>query len=223
MLINQKSIIRENSKKFRQRKCVQHKLNHFQKVCTHSACVQSIALSFLCNQCYRKHPENHNGLIQNYLDFDKIFSENVFNDIELLENECLNVLLEKQQKVDVEIDRLSDVILEEIKQLLESIKFRTKQKYSSTSLIDTVLKLKESLQSEYNTVFSIDEANIKDEDIKHYLEFYLSYEKIFEENQEKIEGIYDGIQNELSSISQLFNQKLKDIRSILESDGIKGR
>ena len=221
MLINQKNTIRENSKKFRLRKCLHHKLSHFQKVCIHSACIQSIALSCLCNQCHRKHPKHHNGLILTYLDFDKIFSENVFNDIELLENECLNVLLEKQQKVDVEIDRLSDVILEEIKQLLESIKFRTKQKYSSNSLIDTVLKLKESLQSEYNTVFSVEEANIKDEDIKHYLEFYLIYEKMFEENQAKIEGICDGIQNELSSISQLFNQKLKDIRSILASDDIR--
>ena len=221
MLMNQKSIIRDNSKKFRQRKCPQHKLSHFQKVCTHSICLETISLSLLCSQCYRKHPENHNGLIQYSLEFDKIFSDSVFADIELLENECLNVLLEKQQRVDAEVDRQCNVILEEVKKLLESIKSHTKSKYGSNNLIDTISKLKESLKNEYNTLFSIDEANIKDEDITQYLEFYLNFEENLEQNQAKCEEIYECIENELSSISELFDQKLKDITSILESDKIK--
>ena len=221
MLINQKSIIRENSKKFQNRKCPQHKLSHFQKVCTHSTCVKSIALSFLCSQCYRKHSENHNGLVQYFLEFDKIFSDSVFANIELLENECLNVLLEKQQKVDTEVDRQSNVILEEVKQLVESIKSRIKLKYGSNNLIDTILKLKESLKTEYNTLFSIDEASVKDDDIKKYLEFYLKFEKMLEQNQMKSEEIYEGIETELSGISQLLNNKLKDIKLVLESDGIE--
>ena len=219
--MNQKTIIRDNSKRFRQRKCPQHKLSYFQKVCTHSNCVQSIALSLLCNQCYRKHPDKHNGLIQNYLHFDEIFSENVFNDIELLENECLNVFLEKKKKLDAEVDKHCDVILEEVKKFIESIKFRIKLKYGSNDMIDTILKLKESLKNEYNTIFSIDEENIKDEDVKQYLEFYLNFEKMLEQNQAKSEEIYEKIENELSSISQLFDKKLNDIKSILESDEVK--
>ena len=217
MLINQTHIIEENSKKLRQRKCYQHKLSHFQKVCTHSTCVESTELSLLCNQCYRKHHENHNGFIQYHLEFDKIFSKSVFNDIELLENGCLNVLLEKKQRLDAEVDRHYDVILKEIKQLLESTKFHLKQKYVTNDLVDRVLKLKESLLNEYNLFFSIDEANIKDEDIKRYLQFYLNFEKIFEQNQAENEDIYQSIENELSSISVLFNKKLKDITTILES------
>ena len=221
MLINQNSIIRDNSKKFRQRKCPQHKLSHFQKVCTHSTCVQSIALSLLCSQCYRKHSENHNGLRQSFVEFDKIFSDSVFTDIELLENECLNVFLEKQQKVDAEVDRQCIVILEEVKQLLESIKSRTKLKYGSNNLVDTIRKQKESLKTEYNALFSIDEPKIKDDDIEQYLEFYLHYEKMLEQNQVKSEEIFEGIENELSGISQLFNKKLKDIGLVLESDEIE--
>ena len=219
--MNEKSIIRDNSKKFQKRKCPHHKLSHFQKVCTHSTCVKSIALSLLCSQCYRKHSENHNGLMQSFLEFDKIFSDNVFANIELLENELLNVLLEKQQRVDAEVDRQCNVILEEVKQLLESIKSCIKLKYGSNNLIDTILKLKESLRIEYNTLFSIDEASIKDDDIKKYLEFYLNFEKMLEENQVKSEEIYEGIESELSSISQLFNKKLKDIKLVFQSDEIK--
>ena len=79
MLINQKSVIGENCKKFRKRKCLQHKMSYLQKVCTHSNCIESKTLSLLCNQCCRIHPQNHNGLIQNYLEFDKIFSDNILN------------------------------------------------------------------------------------------------------------------------------------------------
>ena len=219
--MNQKSIIRENSKKFRQRKCSQHQLFHFQKVCTHSTCIQSIESSLLCNQCFRKHPGNHNGLIQYYLEFDKIFSENVFTEIESFENECLNLLLENKQRVDAEVDRQCDVFLEEIKKLLESIKSRTKLKYGSNDLIDTITMLKESLKIEYNALFSIDEADIKNEDIKQYLKFYLNYEKTFEQNQAKTEEIYKDMEKELSNISQLFNQKVKDIKLIFESDKTK--
>ena len=220
--MNQKSIIRENSKKFRQRKCPNHQLSHFQKVCTHSNCVKSIESSLLCNQCFRKHPGNHNGLIQYYVfEFDKIFSDNVFTEIESFENECLNVLLENKQRMDAEVDRQCDVILEEIKQLVESIKSRTKLKYCSNNLIETITMLKESLKMEYNALFSIDEANIKDEDIKQYLKFYLNFEKTFEQNQAKSEEIYKDIEKELSSISQLFDQKVRDIKLILESDKIK--
>ena len=221
MLINQNRIIKDNSKKFQNRKCPQHKLRHLQKVCTHSTCVKSIALSLLCSQCYRKHSENHNGLMQSVLEFDKIFSDSVFTDIELLENECLNILSEKQQKIDAEVDKQCNVILEEVKQLLESIKSRIKLKYDSNNLVDTILKLKESLKTEYNTLFSIDEANIKDDDIKQYLEFYHNFKKMLEQNQIKSEEIYESIENELSGISQLFNKKLKDIKLVLESDGIK--
>ena len=221
MLINQKSIVRENSKKFQNRKCPQHKFSHFQKVCTHSNCVKSIALSLLCSQCYRKHSEYHNGLVQYFLEFDKIFSDSVFADIELLESEFFNFLLEKQQKVDVEVDRQCAVILEEVKRLLESIKSHIKLKYGSNNLVDTIIKLKESLKTEYNTLFSIDEASIKDDDIKQYLEFYLKFEKMLEQNQVKCEEIYEGIENKLSGISQLFNKKLKDIKLVLQSDGIK--
>ena len=218
MLINNKTIITENSKKFRQRKCPHHKVSYVQKVCTHSSCIESMAWSLLCNQCFRKHPENHTELIKNYLEFDKIFSENVFNDIELLENECLEVFLQKKQRMDAEIDKHCDIICEEVKQLVDSMKFRTKLKYSANDLVDQVLKLKESLQTEYNTLFSMDETNIKNQDIKQYLEFYLHYEKIFEQKQAKNEEIYEDIQKELNGISQLFGQKLKHIRSILESD-----
>ena len=179
MLMNQKSIIRENSKKFRQRKCLQHKMSYVQKICTHSTCLQSITSSLLCNQCFRKHPGNHDGLVPYYLELDKIFSDNVLTEIELLENECLNVLLENKQKVDAEVDRQCDLFLEEIKKLLESMKSRTKLKYGSNNLIDTITKLKESLKTQYNTLFSIDDANIKNEDIKQYLEFYLTFEKFF--------------------------------------------
>ena len=217
--MNTKSIIRDNSKKFRLRKCPQHQLSHFQKVCAHSNCIDSMALSFLCNQCFRKHPENHhNGMIQYFLEFDKIFSENVFTDIELLENVCLSVLLEKQQRIDDEIDRNCDNILEGVKQSLELIKFRIKQKYGTDSLIDTVSKLKESLKIQYNTLFLIDETNIRDNIIKQYLEFYLNFEKILEQNQAKSEEIYKSIGKELSGISQLFNKILKDIKLVLESD-----
>ena len=219
--MNKKSIIRDNSKKFQNRKCLQHKLRHLQKVCTHSTCVKYIALSLLCTQCYHKHSEKHNGLMQCFLEFDKIFSDSVFTDIELLENECLNILSEKQQKIDAEVDKQCNVILEEVKQLLESIKSRIKLKYDSNNLVDTILKLKESLKTEYNTLFSIDEANIKDDDIKQYLEFYLNFEKILEQNRIKSEEIYESIEKELSGISQLFNKKLKDIKFVLESDGIK--
>ena len=221
MLMNQKSIIRENSKRFRQRKCSQHQLCHFQKVCTNSTCVQSITSSLLCNQCYRKHPGNHDGLVPYYLEFDKIFSENVFTEIESFENECLNFLLENKQKVDAEVDRQCDVILEEIKKLLESMKSRTKLKYGSNNLVETITKLKESLKTQYNTLFLIDEANIKNEDIKQYLEFYLTFEKFFEQNQAKSEEISKDIKIQLSSISQLFDQKVKDIELILESDKMK--
>ena len=219
--MNQKSIIRENSKKFRQTKCSQHQLCHFQKVCTNSTCVQSIASSLLCNQCFRKHPHNHNGLVPYYLEFDKIFSDTVFTEIESFEHECVNLLLENKQIVDAEVDRQCDVFLEEIKKLLELMKSRIKLKYGSNNLIDTITKLKESLKTQYNTLFSIDEANLKDEDIKKYLEFYLSYEKIFEQNQAKSEEIYKDMEKELSRISQLFDQKVRDIELILESDKIK--
>ena len=220
MSTNPKSIIRENSKIFRKKRCAHHKRSYFQKVCTHSTCVQSTELSFLCNQCYHKHPGNHNGLIQYYLEFNKIFSENVFADIELLENECLNVLLENKQKIDTAVDRHCDFISEQVTKLLESIKSRIKLKYSSNDLINAITKLKESLKTEYNTLFSIDEANIKDQDIRQYLEFYLNFEKKFEQIEVKSEEmeIYESLQNELSSIFQLFDQKLKDVKSIWESD-----
>ena len=221
MAITQKSFIEENSLKFRKKKCPQHKLSYFQKVCTHSNCVESIALSLLCNQCCRKHPENHNGLIQYYLEFDKIFSENVFIDIELLEHACLDVFQEKKKRLDQEIDKNCDVILNEVKQLLESIKSRAKLKYTSNDLVDTIMKLKESLKEEYDTLFSIDEANIQDQNIKRYLEFYVSFEKMLEQNQAKSEEIYESIEKEFNSVSQLFNQKLNHIRSILESDTIE--
>ena len=220
MLINQKSIIRENSKKFRKRKCPQHRISYVQKVCTHSTCIESMASNLLCNQCFRKHAENHKEMIKYFLEFDKIFSDNVFTDIELLENECLDMFLENKQQVDAEIDSHCDLILEEIKKSLESIKFRIKVKYGSNDLIDKITKLKESLKTEYNTLFLIDEANIKDEDVKQYLEFYVNFEKIFEQNQRKSEEMYERIQKELRSISQLFHQKLKDIKLILESDQI---
>ena len=221
MLVNEKSIIRENSKKFRLRKCPQHIMSYFQKVCTHSSCIESVASSLLCNQCFRKHPKNHNGLIQYYLESDKIFSDNVFADIELLENECLNVIIEKKQKFDAEIDKHCDSILQEIKQLIQSISIRIKLKYGSNDLINAITKLKESLKIEYNTLFSIDEANIKDKDIKQYLEFYLNFEKIFEQNQAKSEEIWQSLEEESHRISQLFNRKLNDIKSILESDEIE--
>ena len=221
MLINQKSVIRENSKRFRLKKCPHHIISYLQKVCTHSSCIESIASSLLCNQCFRKHPKIHNGLVQYHLESDKIFSDNVFIDIESLENECFTVLLEKKQKVDAEVDKHCDAILEKIKQSLESIKSHIKQKYGTNDLVDKVFKLKESLKSEYNTLFSIDEANIKDKDIKQYLEFYLNYEKLFEQNQAKTEEIYQSIEKEIIIISQLFNQKLKDMVSILELDMIK--
>ena len=111
--------------------------------------------------------------------------------------------------------------MEEVKQLLESIKFNKKQKYGTNDLADTVLKLKESLRTEYNTLFLIDEANITDQDIKKYLEFYLNFEKKFDQSQAKNEKIDQSIEKELNSISQLFDQKLKDIKSLLEFDNIK--
>ena len=218
MLINQKSVIRETSKRFSKKICPQHQVSYVQKVCTHSTCIESMSSSFLCNPCFRKHSKNHNGVIQYYLEFDKIFSENVFADIEVLENRCLTMLFENKQRLDVEVDKHCDIIIQEITQLVESIKIGTKLKYGAIDLVDKVLKLKESLQSEYNTLFSIDEANIKDEDVKQYLEFYLNYEKIFDQNQAKCEEIHEDTEKELSSISQLFNQKLQDIKSILESD-----
>ena len=92
-------------------------------------------------------------------------------------------------------DRQCDVILEEIKQTLESIKSHTKLKYGSNNLLKTILKLKESLKTEYNALFSIDEPNIKDEDIEQYLEFYLEFEKMLEQNQVKNGEIYEGIEN----------------------------
>ena len=219
--MDQKNIIRENSKAFRQKKCHHHRVSHVQKICTHSGCIESMASSLLCNQCFRKHPKNHNGMIQYFLEFDKIFSDHVFTDIELLENQCLNVFQEKKQKFDAEIDKQCDFILEEVKQLLESIKFNKKQKYGTNDLADTVLKLKESLRTEYNTLFLIDEANITDQDIKKYLEFYLNFEKKFDQSQAKNEKIDQSIEKELNSISQLFDQKLKDIKSLLEFDNIK--
>ena len=217
MLINQKSIIRENSRKFRQRKCPHHQLSHFQKVCTHSTCIELMASSLLCNQCFRKHPGNHNGFIPYYLEFDKIFSENIFTEIESFENECSNILLENKQRVDAEVDRQCDLFLEEIKKLLQSMKSRTKLKYGSNDLVETITKLKESLETQYHTLFSID-VETRDHDITQYLKFYLNFEKMFEQNQAKSEEIYKDMEKELSSISQLFDQKLKDIRSILESD-----
>ena len=215
MLLNQQNNIRETSKKFRKKTCPQHQVSYIQKVCTHSTCIGRMTSSFLCNQCFRKHTKNHIGFTQYYLEFDKIFSKNVFVDIELLENRCSDILLENKQRVDAEIDKQCNIILEEIKQLIESIKFRIKQKYGTNNLIDTITKLKESLLNEYNTLFSIHEPNIKDDDIKQYLEFYLNYEKLFEENQANNEVMYQSIESELSNISLLFNEKLKDIRSIL--------
>ena len=206
MLTNQNTIIRENATKFRKRLCPQHQVSHVQKICTHTSCIKSISSSFLCNKCYRKHPENHNGWIPCFLEFDKIFSENIFNDIDLLENQCLNSLQEKKQRLDAEVDKYCDMIFEEIKQLIESMKFRIKLKYDSNELIETVAKLKESLKIEYNTLFSIDEANIKDKDIKQYLEFYLNFEKIFEQNQAKSEEIWQSLEEESHRISQLFNR-----------------
>ena len=216
--MNEKSIIRENSRKFRLRKCLQHKVGSIQKVCTHSSCIESIASSLLCNQCFRKHPENHNGVIQYFLEFDKIFSENVFADIEQLETECLDVLLKKKSRLDAEIDRYCDMVLEEVKQILDSIKFHKKQKYGLDDLIEKIIKLKESLKTEYNKLFIINETNLKDQDIKRYLEFYLKFEKDFVNYQAKGEEIHQSLEKELISVSQLFNQKLKDIKSLLESN-----
>ena len=216
MLINQKSTIRDNSKKFRQRKCSQHQFSHFKKVCTHSSCIESMVSSLLCNQCYCKHSKNHNGLIQYFLEFDKIFSDNVFNEIESLEDECLNFLLENKQKIDAVIDRHCDFISKEVIKLIELIKSRIKLKYGSNNLIETIIKLKDSLQREYNILFSIDEANRKNEDVKQYLEFYLNFEELFEQNQAKSEEIYEGIEKELSNISQFFDKKYNDIKSLLE-------
>ena len=110
MLINQQSIIRDTSKKFRKKICPQHQVSYVQKVCTNSICIETMASSFLCNQCHRKHAKNHNGLIQYYLEFDKIFSKNVFADIELLENRCSDVFLENKQRVDAEVDKHCDII-----------------------------------------------------------------------------------------------------------------
>ena len=95
--MNQKSTIRENSKNFRLRKCPQHKMSHLQKVCIHPSCVESKTLNLFCNQCFRKHAKNHNEMIPYNLEFDKIFSENVLTDVEILENECLNVFIDKKK------------------------------------------------------------------------------------------------------------------------------
>ena len=144
-MLNQKSIIRETSKKFRKKICPQHQVSYVQKVCTHSTCIEFMSSSFLCNQCFRKHAKNHNGVIQYHLEFDKIFSEYVFADIELLENRCLSMLLENKQRLDAEVDKHCNIIIQEITQLVESIKFRTKLKVNGTNdLVDKVLKLKES-------------------------------------------------------------------------------
>ena len=221
MLMNQKHFIEENSKKFRKRKCAQHKISYVQKVCTHPNCIESMTSNLLCNQCFRKHAEDHKGIIQYFLEFDKIFSDNVFVDIELLESDCLNLFLEKKQKLDTEVDRHFDLILEEVKQLLESIKFRIKVKYGSNNLIKEITKLKESLLNEYNTLFTIDEANIKDKDIKQYIEFYINFEKMFEENQANNEEMFENLEKEFDRISRPFDQKLEDIRLILESDEIE--
>ena len=221
MLINQTNTIRENSKIFRKKKCTQHKMSYLQKVCTHPNCLESTTLSLLCDQCCRKHPKIHNGLIQNYLEFEKVFSQNVFEDIELLENECLNLFLEQKQRMDDEVDRQCDIILEEVKQSLKLINIRIKLKYGSNNLLDSIIKLKESLKIEYNALFSINEVDINDKDIKQYVEFYINFEKMLDENQSKSEEMFEGLEKEFDRISELFNQKLKNIRSVLESDIIK--
>ena len=77
-----------------------------------------------------------------------------------------------------------------MEKLLEPIKSRTKLKYGSNNLVDTTLKLKEPLKTEYNTLFSIDEVGIKDDDIKQYLEFYLIFEKMLEQNQKKWRNLW---------------------------------
>ena len=70
-------------------------------------------------------------------------------------------------------------------------------------------------------MFSVDEANIKDENIKKYLEFYLSFEKMLEENQAKSEEMYQSLEEESKKISQLLNQKLKNIELIFQNDEIE--
>ena len=109
MLINQKSIIRETSKKFRKKICPQHQVSDVQKVSTHSTCIKSMSSSFLCNKYFWKHAKNHYGMIQYYLEFDKIFS-----DIDLLENRCSNISLENKQRVNAEVDKHCDIILQQI-------------------------------------------------------------------------------------------------------------
>ena len=128
---------------------------------------------------------------------------------------------ENKQRLDCEVDRHCELILEEIKQLLQSIKSRIKLKYGSNNLIHTITKLKESLLNEYNSLFIIDETNIKDKDIKQYIEFYINFEKMLEENQVQSEEMFESLEKEFHKITQLFKNKLKGIRSILESDEIE--
>ena len=149
------------------------------------------------------------------------YTEELKKSIELLEDECLNILLEQKQRMNDEVDRQCDVILEEVIQSLKLINSRIKLKYDSNNLLDSIKKLKESLKIEYDTLFSIYEPDINDKDIRQYVEFYINFEKMLDKNQTKSEEMFQGLDKEFDKISELFNQKLKNIRSVLESDIIK--
>ena len=209
--------IKNNSEKFRKRKCQTHRLSGFQMVCPSSECIKSPKLSLLCNQCYAKHNSNHGGL---YIVFDKIFSENVFKEIEDLESICSSIIHENKQNFYDQLDRYCFNILEDITKYLANIKSLAKTKYEENNYTNTFIELKETLREAYNNFFSKNEESIQDEDIKKYLEFYIHFQDVFEENKAKSEEMLSNIENEFEIISKSFDKKIKDIKEILELDDL---
>ena len=52
------------------------------------------------------------------------------------------MFLDNKERVDSEIDKQCDFILQKVKQLLELIKLHKKQRYGTDNLLDRVLRLK---------------------------------------------------------------------------------
>ena len=131
----------------------------------------------------------------------------------------LDVLLERKTKIDAQIEKHCDVILDELKHLPGSIKFHIMKKFLSIDLTETMAKLKDSLRIEYNTLF-FDESDSNSEENQKYLDFYLNFEKLAQ-NQEQSGEMCQNIERELNSASELFNKEIIDLRIILKSDKIK--
>ena len=214
---SQLSHIKQNSDNFIQRKCSQHNLNKFEWICTSPLCLQNISSCLLCDLCYVNHKIKHDSDVT-YFSFTKVFSTKSLTKIEELERSNSKSFQQTQDNFETLLEELYLKILDQITRYVSEIKYRFKQTYHIKNLSQNFLKLEEILLKEYGSFFMKDEKLISEIEIKNYLEFYFTFQNIFNQEKNKNKLLQSDFTKKTQKIIKLLTKKSKDIEDILKSD-----